>query len=339
MGQVLHPNAVTTHAIRKEIQEAPKEVSSRALSRRHGLSLPTVLKWRERESVEDRRSGPQDPRPKSLTKAEEAACVYFRTTTQLSLDDCLYSLQDSIPHLKRSNLHRLFQKYGISTLPKEENKTPETKKFKEYPIGYFHVDIAHVNTEEGRLYMFVAIDRTSKYAYVELHDKSTREVAVQFIETLIEKVPYTIHTILTDNGSQFTNSRNPKVSVKENESPNLKINKDVKCNAFDAVCSENNIEHKLTLPYHPWTNGQVERMNRTIKEATVKKYHYETHDKLKEHIQSFIDAYNFAKRLKAHKGLTIFDYINKCWKEEPERFIKNPENLFAGLYTYDSKMD
>ena len=146
-------------------------------------------------------------------------------------------------------------------------------------------------------------------------------------------MPYTIHTILTDNGSQFTNSRNPKVSVKENESPDHKINKDVKCNAFDAVCSENNIEHKLTLPYHPWTNGQVERMNRTIKEATIKKYHYETHDKLKEHIQSFIDAYNFAKRLKAHKGLTIFDYINKCWQEEPERFIKNPENLFAGLYT------
>ena len=173
MGQVLHPNAVTTHAIRKEIQEAPSSVSDRALARRYGLGLPTVQKWRRRGSVEDRRSGPQEPRPKSLSKAEEAACVYFRTTTQLSLDDCLYSLQESIPHLKRSNLHRLFQKYGISTLPKEENKTPETKKFKEYPIGYFHVDIAQVNTEEGRLYMFVAIDRTSKYAYVELHDKST----------------------------------------------------------------------------------------------------------------------------------------------------------------------
>ena len=132
--------------------------------------------------------------------------------------------------------------------------------------------------------MFVAIDRTSKYAYVELHDKSTREVAVQFLETLVEKVPYTIHTILTDNGSQFTNSRNPTISVKENESPDNKINKDVKCITYDAVCLENNIKHKLTIPYHPWTNGQVERMNRTIKEATFKKYHYETPDKLKEQI-------------------------------------------------------
>ncbi len=147
-----------------------------------------MKKWRERESVENRRSGSPDPQPKSLIKAEEAACVYLRWTTKLSLDDCLYSLKESIPHLKRSNLHRVFHNKGISTLPKEENKTRETKKFKEYPIGYFHLDIAHVNTEEGRLYMFVAVDRISKYAYVELHEKSTREVAVQFLETLVEKV-------------------------------------------------------------------------------------------------------------------------------------------------------
>ena len=98
-------------------------------------------------------------------------------------------------------------------------------------------------------------------------------------------------------------------------------------------CLKNNIEHRLTFPGNPWTNGQVERMNRTIKKATVKKYYYETHQKLKEHLQSFIDAYNFGRKLKALKGLTVFDYINKCWNEESDKFKTNHLHLFAGVYT------
>ena len=92
------------------------------------------------------------------------------------------------------------------------------------------------------------------------------------------------NSLLTYNGSQFTNPRMPKVSTKEYESPDHKINKGVTCNAFDAVCVKNYFEHRSTLPYHPWNTGQVERMNRTIKEATVKKYYYETHEKAKVHL-------------------------------------------------------
>lgn len=52
----------------------------------------------------------------------------------------------------------------------------------------------------------------------------------------------------------------------------------------------------MTKVNHPWTNGQVERMNRTIKETTVKRYHYSSHDELKAHMQTFLMAYNFASR-------------------------------------------
>jgi len=62
------------------------------------------------------------------------------------------------------------------------------------------------------------------------------------------------------------------------------------------------IEHRLTKPNHPWTNGQVERMNRTIKDATVKRYFYETHNQLKAHLTDFLRAYNFARRLKTLRG-------------------------------------
>jgi hypothetical protein len=80
---------------------------------------------------------------------------------------------------------------------------PARKTFKKYPLGYFHLDIAEVRTEEGKLYLFVAIDRTSKFAYAELHHTSDRTISTAFLRHLIGIVPYKIHTLLTDNGSQF----------------------------------------------------------------------------------------------------------------------------------------
>jgi len=75
-------------------------------------------------------------------------------------------------------------------------------------------------------------------------------------------------------------------------------------------------------------------MNRTIKEATVKRYYYETHQQLKEHLQLFLTAYNFAKRLKSLKGLTAYEFIIKCWQTEQKCFKLNPHHHTLGLNTY-----
>ena len=100
---------------------------------------------------------------------------------------------------------------------------------------------------------------------------------------------------------------------------------------FNRVCDENDIEHRLTQVKHPWTNGQVERMNRTIKEATVKRFHYD--DQLRTHLADFVAAYNFGRRLKTLKGLTPYEFICKCWTKEPERFRLNPIHQMPGLNT------
>ena len=102
---------------------------------------------------------------------------------------------------------------------------------------------------------------------------------------------------------------------------------------FDMICEANGIEHRLTKPNHPWTNGQVERMNRTIKEATVKRFHYESHDQLRVHLADFMAAYNFARRPKTLSGLTPYAYIAKIWTSEPERFIVDPIHQMPGLNT------
>jgi hypothetical protein len=197
MGQVRHGSATTTHAIRAAIQRS--EASTAALSRELGINPKTVAKWRKRQTVEDMKTGPKEPRSTVLTGEEEAMVVAFRRHTLLPLDDCLYALQPSLPHLTRSALHRCLQRNGISRLPDVDGDKPQRQRFKRYPIGYFHVDIAEVQTAEGKLYLFVAIDRTSKFAFVRLVQKAGKMAAAQFLRDLIVAVPYRIHTVLTDN--------------------------------------------------------------------------------------------------------------------------------------------
>ncbi len=102
---------------------------------------------------------------------------------------------------------------------------------------------------------------------------------------------------------------------------------------FDMICEANDIEHRLTKPNHPWTNGQVERTNRTIKEATVKRFHYDNHEQLRVHLAEFMAAYNFARRLKTLSGLTPYEYLAKIWTAEPERFIVDQIHQMPGLNT------
>ena len=328
MGQILHGSATTTYAIRTAIQRSKAPLKE--LSERYGLNPKTVTKWKKRAFVHDAPMGPKDPRSTVLSVEEEAIAVAFRRHTLLPLDDCLFALQATIPHLTRSSLHRCYRRHGISRLPNIEGDKPARKAFKAYPIGYFHIDIAEVRTEEGKLHLFVAIDRTSKFAFAELHEKATRETAANFMRALVAAVPYKIHTVLTDNGTHFTTPGNVCSAAREIKEA-LARGEIFRAHAFELACARNDIDHRLTKPKHPWTNGQVERMNRTLKEATVRRYHYDSHDQLRDHLAAFLAAYNFAKRLKTLRGLTPHQYICKCWTEKPDQFRLNPFHYMLGL--------
>ena len=331
MGQVLHGSATTTEAVRRAIQA--RQESVRAAAKRYGVSPTTVQKWRQRQTTVDVRMGPREVRSTVLTLEEEAVVVAFRRHTLLPLDDCLYALQPTLPHLTRSSLHRCLQRHGISRLPEVDGDRPRRSRFKAYPIGFFHIDIAEVRTEEGRLYLFVAIDRTSKFAFAQLHERATRRIAADFLHALVAAVPYAIHTVLTDNGTQFVDSTpaNPQAEAEAEAAwvarsePRLYL-----VHAFAHACEQHGIEHRLTKPRCPWTNGQVERMNRTLKDATVRRYHYGTHEQLRSHLQLFLDAYNYGRRLKTLRGLTPYEFVCKTWIEQPDRFRVNPSYLTVG---------
>ncbi len=315
MGQVLHGSAKTTHAVRAELQRSQASVAH--LARKYGINEKTVLKWRKRQSVEDMPMGPKERRSTVLSPMEEAAVVALRVQARLPLDDVYIALKDVIPHLSRSSLHRCLQRHGISQLPKADREKP--KKFKNYEIGYFHIDIAELRYEAGKAYLYVAVDRTSKLVFARIYRRATKLVAAGFLKALIRTVPYKIHTILTDNGVQFAQlERGTGVIF-----PHI----------FGRVCQESGIEHRLTKPYHPWTNGQAERMVRTIKEATVKSFHYASINELRRHVRDWLTAYNFAKQLKALKFRTPYEAIEELWKSKPDVFIVKPSHHILGLNT------
>ena len=232
MGQLLHGSARTTPAVRRNIQQSKE--SAQSLAKRHGVNVKTVTKWRNRSTTTD---APMGPKPIStvLTAEQEAGAVAFRQQTQLPLDDCLYALPETIPQLSRSALHRLFQRHGISRLPAPA-PAEKKKKFKDYPIGYLHVDFAEVHTEEGRVYLFVAIDRTSKLAFAELQPRATKRLAADFLRRVLAAIPYKVHKVLTDNGTQFGNMPHQVYAWRH---------------IFARVCDEHGIEHRFTKPAHP----------------------------------------------------------------------------------------
>jgi len=261
--------------------------------------------------------GPKECRSTVLSPMEEAAIVALRVQARLPLDDVYIALKDVIPHLTRLSLHRCLQRHGISRLPKADREKP--KKFKDYEIGYFHIDIAELRYEGGKGFLYVAVDRTSKLVFARIYRSVTKLAAAGFLKALIKTVPYKIHTVLTDNGVQFVQlERSTKLAFSH---------------IFGRVCHENGIEHRLTKPYHPWTNGQAERMVRTIKEATVKSFHYTSINELRRHVRDWLTAYNFAKQLKALKFRTPYEAIEELWKAKPDIFIVKPHHHRLGLNT------
>jgi len=323
MQQVYHSNAVTNLHIRTEIRNS--NLTNLELANKYNTSATTISKWKNRELLADNSSAPNNI-SYALNDVEQSLITSIRKTTWLPLDEVWEMMLEQNTTITRSSVYRTFCRNNINKVPQE--KRDKAKKFKEYEPGYLHMDVTYLPKFDGvKYYLFVAIDRATRTLYFEVYDAKTSENAELFMNNCLEYFPFNITHVLTDNGLEFTNRL-----IKSK-----KGNLCTKPSKLDVVCEDNEIEHRLTKPATPKTNGMVERVNQTIKNGTILKEKYENLQKMIFELNVFLIHYMLYKR---HGGVrkelnvkTPFNAIEKWYELKPELFNQNPLDFKTKLLT------
>lgn len=324
MKQVNHSNARTNVHFRSLINKS--NLSNIELSNKFEISKNTVSKWKNRTIFEDKSSRPHNIEY-SLSLDEKLILIHLRSSTWWALDELIEIVYGDDAKSKRSAVYRLFKANNINKIPEE--KKEQAKKFKEYSPGYLHLDVTYLPKIDGvKRYLYVIIDRATRLMYYKIYDNKTALNTKDFVLEAMEFLPFNITHILTDNGLEFTNRLLKSKKGESCKKPSL----------LDEVCQEKGIEHRLTEPFTPKTNGMVERLNKTIKDNTIKINTYDNLVQMKENLDQFLKKYNTFKR---HSGLrkelnvkTPLNAIYKWYELEPELFKEKPcdfENKILNL--------
>jgi transposase InsO family protein len=317
----LHKNARTTPAVRQEIQDS--DLGERALAKKHNISRATARKWKKRrDSTADGSHRPQALRA-TPSPAQEAVVVELRRTLLLPLDDLVAVTREFIhPDVSRSGLDRCLRRHGVSNLKALRPAPPEApaKTLKDYEPGYVHIDIKYLPAIEGepRRYLFVAIDRATRWVCLDLKPGQTAAPARAFLDALAKAAPFTIRRLPADNGKAFTD----RFTGQGEREPTGR-------HAFDQGCAERGIEHRLIPPGRPQTNGMVERFNGRVADV-LKTTRFDSTADLATTLRRYADLYNHAIPQRALGHVAPAQALAE-WREKKPSLFASVVNNQPGL--------
>jgi transposase InsO family protein len=314
MSQI-HPQARTTPRTRAEIKASASPLSE--LAERYNITKATARKWKSRETTQDLSHRPHKLST-TLTPGQEALVVELRRLLLLPLDDLLVVTREFInPAVSRSGLDRCLQRHGVGSLRELQaeqsgQSAAAPKSFKDYVPGFVHVDIKYLPQmpdEQARRYLFVAIDRATRWVYLRIYAHQDEAAATDFLRRLSQAAPMKIQTVLTDNGSQFTDRFTSKAKLPSGK------------HAFDQRCTELTIEHRLCPPRHPQTNGMVERFNGRISEI-MGQTRFKSAEELETTLKHYMATYNHRIPQKALNHLSPVQALKQWQSRRPDLFKK-----------------
>ena len=293
----IHPNARTTPAVRAEI--ACSHESSGVLAKRYGVSTETIRKWRKRgpADCQDRSARPHTL-PWKASEEERAIVCALRHATGFPLDDLTFIVTHFLPHLNRDAVYRILKSEGLNRLPPADRSRRPHTDFKDYEVGFVHMDVKHLPKLQDRdgvmrkRYLYVAIDRASRYVHLAVKDNETSASAVAFLKEALAALPFRVTHVLTDRGSCFT------------------------ADGFEQACEQHGVMHRKTRPYTPKTNGMVERFNGRVQREVLGITIY-SHRDLEIVLSGFNVAYN-GRRQRVLKGRSPDSVLRERLATKPE---------------------
>ena len=318
MSHRIHSLARTTPAVRAELHASTLSVSK--LARQYHLSRDTVYKWRKRDAFSDRSHRPHTVYT-TLSAFEEELVIELRRSLLLTLDDLVAVTKQFInAKASRSGISRCLRRHGVNRLrdlyPKDPQTNKPVKNFKDYPPGFFHIDIKYLPKmpdEDKRSYLYVAIDRATRWVFAVVYAEQTDDNAADFLVKLQQASPIKIKQILTDNGTPFTDRFTSKGKQPSGE------------HVFDKQCEIVGAQHRLSPPRHPQTNGMVERFNGRIS-ALQQSTRFTSRQDMIQTLTEYVLLYNQCIPQKALKHQTPLQALQQWRLSMPDIFVNFARN-------------
>jgi transposase InsO family protein len=293
------------------VQDYTEHMKIAAIARKYRTSRTTVYRWLKRYAqtgnggLLNQSCRPKSPHPKSLKPSIVEAIIRLRKRTHYGPKRLKFYLAKRGVVISEHAIYKVLLRSGLNNRYRRKKRRNSRNYRVPYPGHTVQMDTKYLDTKPGfphRLYQYTATDCFSRLRVLRIYDELSAENSVRFLQEVVQKLPFRVETVRTDNGVEFTYGP-------------FKVN-----HPFTLECARNNIRHWLNKPSHPESNGRVERSHRTDDEEFYNLNPVKNPRVWKYRISSWEKFYNFHRPHQSLGNLSPYQYWLKFKKE---REVKN----------------